>query len=63
MVLKLLGSRLRQERKHRHGLAKHLEGLLYKQCWAYACKILVTRAMSMLWCTFLLGCQLAVVFR
>lgn len=31
MVLKLLGSRLRQERKHRHGLAKHLEGLLYKQ--------------------------------
>eukprot|EP00439_Symbiodinium_sp_Y106_P021033 s6166_g2.t1 len=43
MVLKLLGSRLRQERKHRHGLAKHLEGLLYKQCWAYACKILVTR--------------------
>ena len=31
MVLKLLSSRLRQERKHRHGLAKHLEGLIYKQ--------------------------------
>ncbi|CAE7541928.1 unnamed protein product, partial [Symbiodinium pilosum] len=58
MVFRLLRSRLRQESRRRHGMAKHLERLLYSQPHPYNSVMLEmeTPVTSMPWFTLSPGC-------